>query len=298
MAYTQFSDVSRAAILGVTDFFTNNFESYPKQYPEFVTQVTSTLETEKHDSMGNIGGVVLKPEGSAIGFKSIEQAYETQIQNKTYANGISFTKESMVYDKYKVTAEAKAKELMRTMVEFEETLAITPYNNAFTVNLADAVPMCSDSKPLKNAAGQFNDTLVTGALTPDNVKAGMIAFYRFKNHAGGPMRAWASKLMTHEVNMFTVEEILGSQNKAYELSNTKNTLPKLRPVYSRYLTSETAWFLIDDNFDHVILQFYQGERNKMDWEEDFDTKNLKGTITTIANSKGLPNIGIVGSLGT
>jgi len=297
MAYTQLSNISRALVLGVHDWFTANFDAYAVQYPQFCKVVTSTLETEKYDSMANLAPVTEMAEGANFAYGNVEQAYETQVQNKKFGGGIQFTLESMAYDKYKLTVEAKAKELIHIIRDKEEELGVKAYNEAFTVNLADGVPLCDNSHPLFNVSGT-NDTLTTGALTPDNVKVGVQMFSQFKNHQGKPMRAFPNQLMTHEYNMITVEEILMSQNKAYEFSNTENKLPPLRAAYSRYLTSTTAWFLRDTRFDHSVLQFYQGHRNKMDWDEDFENKNLKGTIYFLGNAAGLPRPGIVGSLGT
>lgn len=297
MAYTQLSQISRGIVLGVNDWFTANFEAYAVQYPQYTKTINSTLETEKYDSMANLAPVTEMAEGANFNYGSVEQAYETQVQNKKFGGGIQFTLESLAYDKYQLLIEAKAKELMHIIRDKEEELGVKAYDEAFTVNLADGVPLCDNSHPLYNVAGTFNDTLITGALTPDNVKLATQQFTTFKNHQGKPMRAFPDQLMTHEYNMITVEEILNSRNKAYEFSNTENKLPALRPAYSRFLTSFTAWFLRDTKFDHSVIQFYQGHRNKMDWEEDFDNKNLKGTIYFLGNAAGLPRPGIVGSAG-
>lgn len=297
MAYTQLSQISRALVLGVTDWFTQNFDAYPVQYAQYAKTITSTLETEKYDSMANLAPAAEIVEGQNFNFGSIEQAYETQVKNKKFGGGIQFTVEAMAYDKYQLTIEAKGKELVHIIRDREEELGIKPYDEAFTVNLADGVPLCSNSHPLYNVPGAFNDTLITGAITPDNIKSATQQFATHKNHQGKPFRVFPDQLLTHEYNMITVEEVLNSRNKAYELSNTENKLPALRPAYSRYLTSTNSWFLRDTKIDHAILQFYQGYRNKMDWEEDFDNKNLKGTVYFLGNAAGLPRPGIVGSVG-
>ena len=194
----------------------------------------------------------------------------------------------------------KISSAVKNMINYEEELAIAPYDNAFTTNLADGVPLISNSHPCLNAPGTLNDNLTTGALSPDTIKAAVKLFSQFKNHAGKPMRAWANQILTHEYNMIEIEEIFNSVLKPYEESNTKNTLPKLRPAYSRWLTSLTAWFLRDTEYEHAIIQFYKGYRNKMDWREEFLTKNLQGTCYTLGESgtRPLGGVGIVGSTGT
>lgn len=183
------------------------------------------------------------------------------------------------------------------MRELEEDNAIYWVNNAFTVNLADGVPLCTNSRPLANVPGSYNDTLTTGALNPDNLKTAIQMFADFKNHAGGPMKARVSDGLTHAYNMLTVEEIMGSALKAYELSNTSNKLPKLSWHYSSYMSSKTAWFIWDRNFEHILFQWFM--KTIFDSDEDkISTKNLYLNSIAIYNVGCLPNIGLIGSQGT
>ena len=71
----------------------------------------------------------------------------------------------------------------------------------------------------------------------------------------------------------------------------------MKAAYSRYLASTAAWFLRDTSIDHAVIQFFTGHRNKMDWEENFQNKNVQGTIYFLGNSAALPRPGIVGSVG-
>lgn len=207
------------------------------------------------------------------------------------------TLEASKFDLYGTINSVKAKELARTMRELEEDNAIYWIDNAFAVNLADGVPLCSNSKPLANVTGTYNDTLTTGALNPDNLKTAFQMFADFKNHAGGPMRSRVSDGLTHAYNMLTVEEIMSSVLKAYELSNTANKLPKIAWHYSDYMTSKTAWFMWDRNFEHILFQTFM--KTVFDNDEDkIKTKNLYLNAVSIYNAGCLPNIGIVGSQGT
>lgn len=297
MAYTMTNDISRMIVAGQKEIFTKNFESFPIEYTEFTTPKKATKKTETYDSMGNLQAGAEKLEGAAIQYGNVEQAYQTSITNKTWANGYSVTLEATKYDLYGVVNSAKAKELARTMRELEEARAVRWVDSAFTTNLADGAPLCTNSRPLKNVPGTFNDTLTTGALTPDNLKTARQMFARFKNHAGGPMKAKPTDGLTHAVNMQTVEEITASTNKAYELSNTANKVLRVSWHYSTYMASETAWFLWDNAFEHILFQWFM--KTQFDSDEDkISTKNLYLNSIAIYETGCLPNIGIVGSQGT
>lgn len=296
MAYTMTSDISRMIVAGQKEIFTKNFESYPLEYNEITTNKTATKKAETYDSMGNLPAASEKVEGANISYGKVEQAYQTTITNKTWSNGYSVTLEATKYDLYNVVNSVKAKELSRTMREAEETRAILRWDNALTANLADGAPLCTNSRPLKDVPGSFNDTLTTGGLTPDNIKTTINMFGNFKNHQGGPMKCIPSDGLTHFTNMITVEEIMGSTLKAYELSNTSNKLPKMNWHYSHYLASQTAYFIWDKNYEHVLFQWFM--KTVFDSDEDkISTKNLYLNAIAIYETGVLPNVGIVGSAG-
>jgi phage major head subunit gpT-like protein len=296
MAVLTRADISRMLEAGQKKIFFDAFNSTPPQYPMYTTEMTSDKAQETYDSMGNLKAAELKAEGDDIKYGKVSQAYQTTIINYTYANGLEYTHEAIRDDLYGCVNDARATELARTMKVKEERTAIVGLDNAFTTALADGKALCANDHPCKDAPGQVNDTLTTGGLTTANLQTALNMFNDFKNHAGDPMDSDANKLITHKNNMFTVREILQSQNKANELSNTKNTLPMLQEVYLRYLTSTTAWFLEDTMFTHLIFQW----RERTNFSADQDNIRTKDYYTNALGRWGngaIPNIGIVGSAG-
>jgi hypothetical protein len=299
MAYTMTTDISRMIVAGQKEIFNKNFDSFPLEYPEFTTEKTATKKTETYDSMGNLKAAAVKVEGDAITYGKVRQAYQTSITNQTVANGYEVTLEATQYDLYGQVNSVKAKELARTMREYEEATAVAWVNNAFATNLADGVPLCSGSKPLLEVAGTFNDTEATASsLTdPDNHKTMIAMFSAFKNHQGGPMKSYPTDGLTHFQNMLDIEEIYGSANKANEFSNTKNVLPKIKWHYSTYMSDTNAWFMWDNKFEHILMQWFM--KTQFDNDEDkISTKNLYLNAIAMYNSGALPNIGIVGNAGS
>jgi hypothetical protein len=296
MAYTMTTDISRMIVAGQKEIFMKNFDQFPIEYTGFTTDKKATKKSETYDSMGNLQAAQEKLEGGSIAYGKVEQAYQTTITNKTISNGYAVTLEATKYDLYSVVNSVKAKELARTMREYEEASAVVHIDNAATTALADGATLATNSRPLFNVPGTFNDTLTTGGLTPDNLKTAFQMFSQFKNHQGGPMKSVPNRLVTSSYNMLTVEEIFGSTLKAYELSNTSNKLPKVKAVYSTYMSSSTAWFLEDSNFDHILFQWFM--KTVFDSDEDkINTKNLYLNAIAIYNTGCLPNIGIVYSAG-
>lgn len=285
----------RMVVAGQKEVFTDNFKVIKTSYDRAVTFKESNKKAETYDSVGNLKAAEKKPEGAAINYGGIDQAYQTTITNETTANGYAVTFEAMDDDLYAAIKDAQASELARTMKVAEEKEAWGVYNNAFTTVGADGKVLCANDHPLKNSAS-VNDNLTTGALSPANVKTGLNLFNDFKNHAGDPFDCDANQIITHKNNMFTVQEILKSSNIAYEQSNTENVLPKLEEVYTKYLASQTAWFLRDKNIANVVFQW----RKKTAFNEDIDKRStLNIYLNAVARYKAsfISPFGIVGSTG-
>lgn len=293
MAYNITTDISRMLEMGQKEIFTKNFNTYPKEWPSFTTFKKARKKTETYDSMGNLKAAEVKPEGSAINYGEVTQAYQTSITNQTVANGFAHTIEAIKYDLYGVINSIKAKELARTMVELEEDIMIYWWDNAATVNLADGVPLASNSHPLINSA-LTNDTYATASsiADPNNHYTMMNMFYDFRNHAGGFIKCMPTDGFTHYVNQFNVEQIYSSILQAKEFSNTKNVLPKISWHYSTYASSQTQWGMWDRRYDHIIAQWFM----KTAFENDKDkiwTKNMYFNSLAMYNSGAIPNVGIV-----
>ncbi len=299
MSRTMTNDISRFLEAGIDDIYTENFQKFPKEYDKYTTQKTSEKKVAKFDSVGNLQAAQEKIEGNAIQYGKIEQAYQTTCTMKTWANGFQYTMESERFDQYDVILQARAKELARTMLDLAEDNAVYWLDNAdnAAVTLADGVPWLSNSHPLKNCGSKYNDTLATGALSnPDNVKTALNMFNGFYNHAGGKMKSTAKRIITHKNNMWTVEEIFGSDKKAYESSNTKNVLPPVDRVYLNYLANQNYWFLEDTDYEHEL--FVRNMDVKIEADRDIiNTKDYYVNAVEIYNTCVVPNIGFVGSTG-
>jgi hypothetical protein len=261
------ADVSRMIVAGQKEIFMDNFDPFPIEYPAFTTAKKATKKVETYDSMGNLQAASEKVEGDAIQYGKVGQAYQTSITNKTWANGYSVTLEATKYDLYGCINSVKAKELSRTMRECEETEAITEVDNAFTTNLADGVH--------KTMIKMFAD---------------------FKNHAGGKIKTFPTNGLTHVYNMMDIEEVYSSTNKANELSNTKNSLPKIKWDYSTYLADTNAWMMYDRKFENFLFQKFMDTVFDND-EDKISTKNLYLNAIAIYKSGTLPAIGCVGNAG-
>lgn len=291
--YTITSDISRMLEAGQKEIFMKNFENYPLEYPYFTTEKKATKETETYDSLSNLKSAELKVEGDSIKYGKVKQAYQTSIKNETVANGYAHTIEAIKYDLYGTVNSVRAKELARTMRVYEETKAIYWIDNATSVNLADGVPLASNSHPLIDS-DQVNDTLATASSVedPDSHKTMINMFWDFKNHQGDLMKCNPNKGLSHKSNMMTIEEVYKSDGKAQEISNTKNTLLPISWGYTTYASSKTFFMMWDSAYEHILFQWFMKTEFGLD-EDKISTKNVYLNAIAMYNTGCKPEVGVV-----
>lgn len=308
MAIGRSSDISNLVKAGITLTFNEALKA--PQTIEY-DQICHKYEEQKpvgiYASAGDVGNATALVEGSPIPYEGIEEAYKTEITTLTYAKGVKATRKQMLDDQTSTVKNLFGSKLVRSMIETKEQVVADTYNDAFATTGADGVYIISDSHPLVNSA-KLNDNLITGDISTDTLKTGITQFSFIKNHAGNRFPTKATHILVHPSEQFLVIEIMNSQLLAHQLSNTMNSIPKIAPlgmIFNNYLDSKskgdtyTPWFLLDRTITDAgcILQYRGGM--KLDAEEDFDTKDWKGTcVEEYAAAFVSPGFGIVGSLGT
>ncbi len=299
MATTVTNDIARMLEVDLSDVFTDNYNSYPLEWPSFCTERKANKLTMKYDSMGNIDVAQIKTESDTIQYRKITQAYQTSVTMKTVVNGISFSMESKKYDQYSVLVDAQGPELARTMREFEENRVIRHYDNVTSAAyaLSDGQAWATNSRPCKNSASTNDTYATTSSLnTPENHKTMIKMFADFKNHAGGKMKSYPTDGVSHRYNMAQLEENYQSDKKAQEFSNTKNVLPGISWHYSTYISSTTYWGMYDKRYPNLLFVRFSGvEPNS--YEDVKDTLDFFYNVNEIFDTVVLPNIGIVHNTG-
>lgn len=296
MATTLMNDISRMLDADISEVFTENFEAYPIEWPSFVTEKKSNKLVMKYDTMGNISEAYIKTESDNISYRKIQQAYQTSCTMKTIVNGICISLEAKTFDQYSGTSEAHGKELARTMREFEENRVIRWYDNVTTAAyaLADGAVWATNSRPLYNCPGTFNDTYATTASlkTPENHKTMIKMFADFKNHAGGKIKAFPTDGLTHRYNMSDIQEVYSSDNKSGEFSNTKNMLPSIQWHYSTYMSDTNGWSMFDRRFPNLCFVKYMGiQKNAI--QDVKDTLDFYYNVYEMFETCVIPNPGWV-----
>lgn len=249
------------------------------EYNSLETQYTKVFRTEtmrkKEETFPHLGGFGLweqNTEGNTINEDEMSEGPIARLEARRFDKGYSVTWELTRDDLYGVLKgrgkDGSAQMLARGFRATLETDTSNVLNNGFTVSGYDGVPLFSDAHPLIDST-LSGDNLITGELTPDNLKLAMTLMRQQRGEDGILIQARTKQLIVGPENEMTALEINGSLNKAYEISNTKNVIQGLEVVVMDYITGP-KWFLRDPNFDNLLF----GWRDKV----FYDSQQLPKTV--------------------
>jgi hypothetical protein len=260
MATTYSSDISRLLIMGIKEIMKRLLQvQKTTYYDKCSSKKTSNKAAEYYETIGNISPAQVVAENAPLPYNTIKQGYRTTVTNQKVANGFEVSVEANDDELYGCIDEAKVGGLMRTMISKKEKAVAAIWNAVYTATGGDGVAPASASHPLINSASLNNNT-TTGAITPDTIVTITNLANDIMDQAGELFDTDFTQILAHPNQMAKILACLESSLKAYELSNTKNTIPVLKPVFNKYL-DKTIWHVRDETIDSVILQERKGIEN-------------------------------------
>jgi hypothetical protein len=261
------TDLNKEMYIGHMEVWKKNLEAPKKEsWRDYATIMKSTKMEETYETLGNLPAAKVTAPGASIEYGKMQDAYETTVKNEKVTNGFSIDLETNDDDQYNVKADL-VNDLYSTMITLREKAVAAKWNGVFTVVGADGKVSAANDHPLKGTSA-VNDNLASGTLTPDNIIAADNMFNSIKKHNGDVFDTSATAILAHKDKGALIKSILESTLRAQEASNTKNTVPSLKVILSKYL-SAAPWHLIDENIASVIMQIRQGLKT----HSEFDAKD-------------------------
>lgn len=254
--------------------FFKTWKEIEKQYPRIATIYDMTKSEDTFPHIGDFPMWSSNNEGNTINETSITEGDTATLVAERFDEGYSVTWELVRDDQYDIFSgmgtNGSASGLAYALQARVETDVANVINTGFANTGYDGVSLFSNSHPLYDS-NSLGDNLLTGALTPANVKSGMTLMRQQVNNANNLIMTRAKQLLVGPELEWTAKEITKSVNQAHELSNTKNVIESLEPVVMDYITGDT-WVLRDTNpmYQNVTL----GWRDKV----TFDSEKIPKTV--------------------
>lgn len=258
---------------GFRKIFDDAFTEEPMLMDQIFHVETSEKDTERDSGVTGFGLAQVTAEGAPINYDDPISMYDKTYTHVKYTLGFKVTREAVEDDLYRVFGKKPA-QLARAMRRTAETQAASVFNNAFSTSYlgGDAKPLNSISHPRADAGTAQSNASSTGiTLTEPNLETGRVAIEGQLDDRGQIIDVTADCLLVPRQLNKTAHLITDSTMRQGTADNDANFYKGMFDVKVwKYLSSSTAWFLIDKS-QHQLTWFWR-ERPTFKNDELFDTE--------------------------
>lgn len=267
---THFSDLLTP---GFREIYENTFKEIDMKMESIFHVQTSAKADEKDSSTSGFGLAVQTAEGAPIDYEDPVQGYDVTYTHIKYSKGFKVTKEMVEDDLYNIIKQKPAM-LARSMRRTAESQAAAVLNNAFSTSYtgADAKPLASVSHPRPDGGSAQSNASATGiTLSETNLETARLAVRAQKDDKGLVTDIEANTLIVPDALDKTAHLIVDSALRQGTADNDLNVYKgQYRIITWKYLTSSSAWFLMD-SATHRLNWFWR-RKPSLEQDELFDTE--------------------------
>lgn len=258
--------------------FLDGLQSWEEEYSDVFNVLTSDKQTEKDSYLSGFRIMPVKTEGAAATYDQLLPGIAETYTHQTYALGYEITEEA-VEDNLRTpeTFSKLPQALSRSAMETVEVTSFNVFNNGFSTNGFDGVPLFSASHPVLAGGTQANRPSTDADLSVTSLTAGLTTIDKYTDERGLKRATRAKMLLVPSDQWNVAEELLGSEYRPYTANNEVNALLKkdLQYKVGHYLTDTDAWFLLAEKGMHQLKFFWRVKLGALKRGTDFDSTNLK-----------------------
>lgn len=298
---------------GLRKIFFESYQEKPEQFSQVFKVQSSDKAIETDYRMGGFGLFEPKDSLGAVKYQEPTSTKALQYIHEEFASGY-FVERKMIDDEQYNAINKMSTSLARAARATVETKAAEVLNNAFTTTGFDGKALIATDH-LRLDGGSLSNLLqtaygaaaVNGSLSDQNLKAALIQARAQVDDRGILIQVQPTVLVVPPALEYTARTLVGGTNLSVlgsglvsggttDATTAKNTLPPLKIVVMDYLTSSTAWFLMDPKV--AELNFFWRKKLEFKNVEDFDTMQAKYRAYMRFSCGWSDYRGIVGSKGT
>lgn len=259
---------------GFRKIFFDKFSEEGMQFEKLFHMNTSEKDSEKDSSVASFGLAQLTAEGAPIHYDDAIQGYDKTYVHVKYSMAFKITLE-MKEDGLYNTMNKLPGALGRCMRRTSEDQASQVFNRAFNSSYADGGDgkvLCSVSHPRPDGGTAQSNASATGVvLNETNLDVARLAFRKQLDDKGNKIGVMPKILLIPIDLGKTAHQIVDSALRSNTADNDLNYYKGMFNIVEwEYLSSTTAWFLLDPS-NHELNWFW---RRKPVFKNDelFDTE--------------------------
>ena len=264
-----------AALLtpGFREIFNDKFQEVPMQMEKLFHVDTSEKDSEKDSAISGFGLAVQTGEGAPISYEDPVQGYTTTYIHLKYTKGFKISREMYEDDLYGIMKKRPAA-LGRTMNRTIENQAAGVFNNGFNTSYlgGDSKVLFSTVHPRPDGGNSQSNASSTGiTLNETNLETAILAMRNQLDDKGQKIDVYPKTILVPIALRKTAHLIIDSPLRQGTADNDVNYYKDEFSIIDWiYLTSTSAWFLIDPGV-HELTWFWR-ERPQFKDDELFDTE--------------------------
>ena len=226
-------------------------------YKPLVNVIKTTEEWNRDQRYAGLTGFTPLAEGQNIPLQQPVVGQQRTYTLARYGTGFRVTAWVEKYNKFDLVKRL-TRSLKKVMIESEDIEIHRMFNNPTATTYAagfDTLSLANNTHTglLDGSTADNYDNLLNVAPSYTALASAKYYFDTLVNDVGMLMGMEPDLLVYHPVLWPTIQEILTSDNLAFEMSNTKSPWKNwIKPYMDKRLTSTTSWFVLskkDDNFD-------------------------------------------------
>lgn len=274
----------------------SELEAYPDIIPILANVKSSASWGTQTTEQSGVGKVALIAEGTSVSYDDPAQGNSKTFTFAKYGIGVKVTEEMVEDQKFDQVGDIYAS-MARSMFDSRQQSFMDNFNNAFTTNGYDGVPLCSTSHPLVKAGGTENNRPSADVdLSVTSLRTALADIKGTLTHEGLKQHLMPKYLLVSDTNIYDAHELLKSDKRPGTANNDTNyfTILGLEYLSSTYLTDSDAWFIVCDKHK---LMWYDRKLPTVKSQDAFDDGCVKTKITARWDTGHASWFGIYGSAG-
>ena len=254
----------------VREIFFDRYDQEPQIMPSIFNILTSDRDSEKDSATTAFGKLQQTNELGALDYEDPIKMYPTSYVHLKYTKGFKVSQELYEDDQHNVIARMP-RALAKSVAYTTEYWAASVFNNGFnTANTSygDGLPLFSTVHT--RADGGTNQSNASGAgivLNEVNLETQRLLLEKALNDKGEIVNFKSDTLLTPIDLRKTAQILTESTMRSGTANNDVNIYEGVFKVINwRYITSTTAWFLLDQS-NHLLQWFW---RIRPEFKNDFN----------------------------
>ncbi len=254
----------------IRKIFFDRYDEEPQVMPMVFNMMTSDRDSEKLSATTGFGKLIQTSELGALDYEDPIKMYKTTITHLKYTKGFKVSQELVEDDQHNVISQMP-RSLAKAVVYTTEYHGASVFNNGFSTSYTsygDGKPLFSTSHTRADGGTAQSNANTSGVVFSEtNLETGRLALEKALNDKGQIVNFKADTLLVPVELRKSAQIITESTMRPGTANNDVNVYEGVFKVIPwRYLTSTTAWFLLDKS-NHLVDWIW---RVRPEFKSDFN----------------------------